>query len=219
MCRITSTIEHYDMLIDEGCDPFRDDKLLKLYMSRWDGPLFYKSLNLTRDKTVLEVGVGTGRVAQNILDMGCRLLVGLDVSPKTIARAEENLLSKYNNVELVLQSIEEYKRGNFFDVAFSVLTFMHIEYKEYALANMIASLKPGGDIVLSISEETEWLDYGSRKVKLYPEKPDYYLEILEKMGCKLDEPIDLIDTFILPNGQKQAEYGQRIATIVKGTKK
>lgn len=30
-------INHYDALIDEGNDPFRDPKPLKEYMDRWDG--------------------------------------------------------------------------------------------------------------------------------------------------------------------------------------
>ena len=104
--RIVSTIEHYDMLIDEGCDPFRDGEILKSYMSRWDGPLFYNSVNLSSEKMVLEVGVGTGRVAQNVLEIGCKHLTGIDISPKTIERAKENLLSKHSNVELLYRTLK-----------------------------------------------------------------------------------------------------------------
>ena len=72
--------------------------------------------------------------------------------------------------------------------------------------------------MLSISRQPEWLDYG-RKVRLFPKEPDYYIEHLMRLNCDVEEPLDLIDTFILPNGQKQPEYGQKIATIIKAKKK
>lgn len=219
MKNIVSTFEHYDLLIDEKCDPFREGEILKAYMSRWDGSLFYDALNLTNEKTVLEVGVGTGRVAQNVLEIGCKHLTGIDISPKTIERAKENLSGIYNNVELILKNIEDYRRESHFDLVYSVLAFMHIEDKEKALSNIVYSLKQGGDVVLSISKQSEWFDYGSRFVKLFPEEPCYYIETLEKLNCNICESIELIDSFIMPNGNKQPEYGQRIATIIKATKK
>lgn len=218
MDSIVNIVQHYDMLIDEGCDPFRDGEILKDYMSRWDGPLFYNSLDLSSEKVVLEVGMGTGRIAQNVLDIGCKHLTGIDISPKTIARAKENLLGRYGNVELLLQDIGDYRMPNHFDLVYSVLTFMHIEDKENALSNIIHSLKPSGDVVLSISRQPEWLDYG-RKVKLFPEGSEFYIEVLKKLKCNVHEPIDLIDTFVLPDGTKQPEYGQKIASIIKATKK
>ncbi len=173
---------------------------------------------MSSEKVVLEVGIGTGRVAQNVLDIGCNHLTGIDISPKTIARAKENLLGRYGNVELLLQDISNYRMANHFDLVYSVLTFMHIEDKEKALYNIVYSLKPGGDVVLSISRQSKWLDYG-RKVKLFPEGPEFYIELLEKLSCNVNEPIDLINTFVLPDGKKQPEYGQMIASIIKATKK
>jgi len=220
MDNIATTIEHYDMLIDENCDPFRDGEILKEFMKRWDGDSFYNSLNLTNEKVVLEVGVGTGRVAQNVLDIGCKSLTGLDNSSKTIERVKENLLGRYNNVELLLRNIEDFSRENYYDVAYSVLTFMHIENKEKALANIVSSLKPCGNIVLSISRQPEWFDYGSRKVKLFPKEPEYYIKILKELNCEIIETIDLIDTYIYPpTGEKQPTYGQKIATIINARRR
>lgn len=220
MDKIVTTVTHYDMLIDENNDPFHDSGILKDYMKRWDGNEFYNSLNLTNEKVVLEVGVGTGRIAQNVLDIGCKSFTGLDISPKTIERAKENLLGKHNNVELLLQNIEKFNRVNHYDVVYSVLTFMHIENKEKALANISSSLKPCGNVVLSISSQPDWLDFGSRKVKLFPKEQGYYIEVLKKLNFEIVEIIDLIDTFILPcTSEKQPEYGQKIATIINARKK
>jgi len=55
--------EHYDLLIEEGNDPFRDPPCLQRYMDQWDGPVFIERMQLHPSRTVLEIGVGTGRIA------------------------------------------------------------------------------------------------------------------------------------------------------------
>ncbi|ADL52684.1 class I SAM-dependent DNA methyltransferase [Clostridium cellulovorans] len=172
---------HYEFLIDEGDDPVHDHEKLKEYMSNWDGPLFFNSLDLNKDKNVLEVGIGTGRVAVQVLNKGCKEFVGIDISPKTIKKAKENL-SKYNNVQLIEQNILTFIRPNQFDIIYSVLTFLHIEDKALALKNIYSSLKKEGYFILSISKDDNWLDYGRRKVKLYPESKEYYIELLKATG-------------------------------------
>lgn len=55
---------HYDALIDENNDPVFDSEALKIYMNRWDGAAFVKMMDLDVNKSVLEIGVGTGRLAE-----------------------------------------------------------------------------------------------------------------------------------------------------------
>ena len=85
-------IEHYNKLIDENNDPVHDSKPLKDYMDKWDGGRFIESMKLNKNKTVLEIGVGTGRLAIKVAPL-CQLFLGIDISPKTITRAAENLSS------------------------------------------------------------------------------------------------------------------------------
>ena len=59
-------IEHYDKLVDENNDPVRDTKPLKDYMDKWDGQRFIEGMRLDKSKSVLEIGVGTGRLALKI---------------------------------------------------------------------------------------------------------------------------------------------------------
>ena len=54
---------HYDLLLAEGQDPVRDPAPLRAYMDKWDGKPFLDALQLSPEKTVLEIGVGTGRLA------------------------------------------------------------------------------------------------------------------------------------------------------------
>lgn len=176
---------HYELLIDEGNDPVHDDDRLKQHMSNWDGPLFFESLDVNKDKSVLEIGVGTGRIAKQVLERGCKEFTGIDISPKTIKRAEENLRN-FDNAWLIEENALTFVRENQFDVIYSVLTFSHIQDKESAIKNVWLSLKRGGFFVLSVSKDDAWLDYGSRKVKLFPENKDYYVKVLKNTGFRIE---------------------------------
>lgn len=59
-------VRHYDLLIDENNDPVHDPKSLQNYMDKWDGQTFIDKMELDKDKSVLEIGVGTGRLAVRI---------------------------------------------------------------------------------------------------------------------------------------------------------
>ena len=95
MCNAIAT--HYDILIDENNDPVHDPEPLKEYMDKWDGQDFINNMNLNFDKSVLEIGVGTGRLAVRVAPL-CKSFCGIDISPKTIERARETSKSKQTTV-------------------------------------------------------------------------------------------------------------------------
>ncbi len=164
------TIDHYDRLIDENNDPVFDPQPLKDYMDKWDGQRFVDSMNLDKAKSVLEIGVGTGRLALKVAPL-CSLFVGIDVSSKTISRAIENL-SSYTNVNLICDDflLHEFKEP--FDVVYSSLTFMHIKDKQIAINKVAALLKDDGLFVLSIDKnDNKYIDMGVRRIKIYPDNP------------------------------------------------
>ena len=76
--------------IDEDNDPVHDPEPLQEYMNKWDGPAFIEQMQLDNNKSVLEIGVGTGRLAVRVAPL-CRTFHGVDISSKTIERAAENL--------------------------------------------------------------------------------------------------------------------------------
>ena len=180
--------EHYDKLIDEGNDPFHDPKPLRDYMDKWDGQRFIDALSLDKTKSVLEIGVGTGRLAVRVIPE-CRTFCGIDISPKTIERARENLGAK-GGVTLVCGDFLAYDfgRGAKFDVIYSSLTFMHIkeEDKQAAVNKARLLLSDGGLFVLSIDKnQGEYIDMGTRRVRIYPDTPERIREYITCTGMTL----------------------------------
>ena len=91
----SDVIKHYDLLVEENNDPVHDPEPLRNYMDKWDGEVFIDKMKLDKDKSVLEVGVGTGRLAIRVAPL-CRKIFGIDISPKTVERAKSNLASFAN---------------------------------------------------------------------------------------------------------------------------
>ena len=171
-------ISHYDMLIDENNDSFRDSPALQEYMNQWDGQVFIDSMKLDRTKKVLEIGVGTGRLAAKVAPQ-CFELTGIDISPKTICRAKENL-SEYKNVKLICADFAQYIFDETFDVIYSSLTMMHFENKQQIIAKVDSLLRKGGRFCLSIDKnQSEYIDMGTRKIKIYPDTLDGIISLIK----------------------------------------
>ena len=181
-------IRHYNLLIEENNDPVRDPKPLKDYMDKWDGQVFIDKMNLDKDKSVLEIGVGTGRLAVKTAIL-CKDYCGIDISPKTIYRAKENL-ANYKNVKLICDNFLSHHFNSLYDVVFSSLTFMHIHEKQNAINKVACLLKNGGRFVLSIDKSQEdFIDMGTRKITIFPDSPT------EIKHCLLNADLDLVECF------------------------
>ena len=161
-------ISHYDLLIDEDNDPVHDPEPLQNYMNKWDGPEFIEQMQLNSSKSVLEIGVGTGRLAVRVASL-CGEFYGVDISSKTIERAKENL-TDFKNVRLTCADFLSYEFGRAFDVVYSSLTFMHIEDKQRAVNKIAGLLNDAGRFVLSIDKNpSEFIDTGTRKIRIFPD--------------------------------------------------
>ena len=186
VCVCKSVTHHYDLLIDENNDPVHDPKPLQDYMDKWDGQAFFDKMELDKDKTILEIGVGTGRLAVRLAPL-CGEFYGVDISPKTIERAKENL-ADFKNVRLICDDFLSYEFSRTFDVVYSSLTFMHIEEKQKAINKVVALLKDGGRFVLSIDKNQErFIDAGTRKIRIFPDKPEEIKTYIANSGLLLIE--------------------------------
>lgn len=183
--------KHYDNLIDEGQDPVYDPKPLKEYMNKWDGQIFVDKIQLDKTKSVLEIGVGTGRIAVNVAPK-CKEFTGIDISEKTIAQAKKNIKSGLlREPELICADFLEYNFEKTFDVVYSSLTFMHINKKQKAFDIVSKILNPSGRFVLSIDKNRdEFIDMGTYKVKVFPDNVSDIKEYAKNAELKLLEEFE-----------------------------
>ena len=179
-------ISHYDLLIVENNDPVHDPEPLKEYMDKWDGQKFIDKMQLNKNKSVLEIGVGTGRLAMRTAPL-CGEFYGIDISPKTIAKAKSNLI-KFKNVTLICADFLNYIFDQSFDVIYSSLTFMHIEEKYNAIKKAADLLNDEGLFVLSVDKnQSEYIDYGTRKIKVFPDDADTIADYITAAGLYISE--------------------------------
>ncbi len=181
---MNDVVRHYDALIDENNDPVFDQEPLKEYMDNWDGQGFIDEMLLTPSKSVLEIGVGTGRLAIRVAPL-CNEFIGIDISPKTANKARENLKA-FLNAEILCLDFMEYQPDRQFDVIYSSLTFMHICDKNKAIEKVKSLLNDDGRFVLSIDKNQDSvIDYGTRKVSIFPDQQDTMLRCLKQAGMTI----------------------------------
>ena len=191
-----NVIEHYNKLIDENNDPVHDPKPLRDYMDKWDGQKFIESMQLDKNKSILEIGVGTGRLAMKVAP-NCKRLVGIDISPKTIERAFENL-SSHLNVALICGDFMSFEFDEQFDVIYSSLTFMHIEDKASAIQKIASLLKNNGCFVLSIDKnQNSVIDMGTRQVKIYPDNPADICHFIANANLELTDQFETDNAHVI----------------------
>jgi len=187
---------HYDLLVEENNDPFRDPPALRKHMESWDGQLFLDLMELDRSKTVLEIGVGTGRLAEKTAGC-CRWLTGIDISARTIERARENLRHCLN-VSLICDDFITHQFTETFDVIYSSLTMMHFQDKRLTIGRMHALLNGKGLLCLSIDKNrSEWIDMGSRRIRIYPDTPENITTLAEQAGMKTKRIAEIENAFLL----------------------
>ena len=193
---MNSVIEHYNQLIDENNDPVHDPKPLRDYMDKWDGQKFIESMQLDKTKSILEIGVGTGRLAMKVAP-NCGRFVGIDISSKTIERARENL-SSCKNIELLCDDFMSFAFDGCFDVIYSSLTFMHIKEKAFAIQKIASLLNTNGLFILSIDKnQSDFIDMGTRKIKIYPDNPADICHFITNANLELTDQFETENAHVI----------------------
>ena len=189
-------INHYDLLIDEDNDSFRDPPMLQEYMSQWDGEQFIEALELTKNKKVLEIGIGTGRIAVKVAPF-CMTLTGIDISPKTIERAKENL-KEHKNISFICDDFSDYQFAGTFDVIYSSLTMMHFRDKKQVVTKIDTLLNKDGIFCLSIDKnQSEYIDMGTRKVRVYPDTLDNMKSLIKASAMSVAMVFETDNAYII----------------------
>lgn len=99
------------------------------------------------NKIVADIGCGTGRHWQKIMDKKPKKLIGFDVSKGML----QILQQKFPNAETHLLINDELQglQNESCDLVFSTLTIAHIKNINKAIAEWCRILKPGGDMIIT----------------------------------------------------------------------
>lgn len=184
-------IEWYDLLATEDDDPVYDGPFLREYMDKWDGKPFIDSMKIRKHLSyILEIGVGTGRIARRVAPEVCEF-IGIDISPKTIERAAFNLGDR-GSAKLICMDFLDFESRRLFNIIYSTLTFMHIKDKQKAFNKVYELLDYNGRFVLSIDKNlNEYITNGTYRVKVYPDYPDKTRAYILESGLII---LDVIET-------------------------
>lgn len=194
-------VTHYDRLIEENNDPFRDEPSMRDYMDKWDGQLFVDAMHLTNNKRVLEIGVGTGRIAKKVAQY-CRELIGIDISPKTISRAKENL-AELTNIKFICDDFMTYFFAESFDIVYASLTLMHFQNKIAFFKKVNELLVNDGILCLSIDKNmSDSIDMGTYKLNIYPDNLDDTLHYIAETGMSINEVLETEFAYIIVSSKR-----------------
>ncbi len=183
--------KHYDILIDEGQDPVYDPQPLKEYMNRWDGQIFIDKMQLDKTKSVLEIGVGTGRIAVKVAPY-CKEFTGIDISEKTIEKAKKNIkMGLLKKPDLICADFLKYEFNKTFDVIYSSLTFLHIKEKQEVFFIISELLNINSVFILSTDKnQDDYIDIGASKIQVFPDNEKDIKNYADNAGMKLLEQIE-----------------------------
>ena len=130
---------------------------------------------------VLELGIGTGRIAVPVVAAGCRV-TGIDISAEMLGQLQSPSGEAASHPRLVLGDISRLPfRNDCFDAVTAVHVLHLVPGWEQALAGALRSLRPGGKLLLG----RDWIDPESIAGQLQSQVPRV---VLHNMGPNLKAP-------------------------------
>jgi len=120
----------------------------------------------------------------------CKDFTGIDISPKTVERAKENLHG-FQNICLIYGDFLTHSFLKSFDVIYSSLTFMHIKDKQTAIEKTAGLLTSCGRFILSIDKNQQnEIDLDNRKITVYPDEPKEIALLLTEAGLSIEKQFE-----------------------------
>ena len=125
-------------------------------------------LRIQRSDDILDLGCGTGHLAQEIRVLTDGRVVGIDLFPEMIVMARE---AAPDTIEFVTGAAETLDMPGEFDAIFCNSVFQWFTDAPRALANCYAALRPGGRMAMQAPARTEYCPQFVRAVAKLGEDP------------------------------------------------
>ena len=125
-------------------------------------------LRIERNDDVLDLGCGTGHLAQEIRQLTDGRVVGMDASPEMIKLAKE---AAPDGIEFVVGPAEDLDMPGQFDAIFCNSAFQWFTDEPRALTNCYKALRPDGRMVMQAPARREYCPNFIRAVAALAEDP------------------------------------------------
>jgi len=164
------------------------------YLSKTEIDFVLENMNSyfnNNDNNILEIGVGTGRIAKAVLSnfAHTRKYVGVDISKKMVLKSKNK--SNDSDFEIVLCDAGRKLPFNnsSFDMVLCIRNLKYIRNWEHTIQEISRLLKPGGMLILEIANIYSIALFGSKGTKYFLFKPKEVIKSLEKNGitCMLSK--------------------------------
>ena len=190
-------IDHKESYRDFG-DQFLNDKDIGGYWGSIEllkEIVFPFDLNLIKDKKIMDVGIGSGRISNNLMKYEPSKLVAVEPS-EAINIAKDNI--KSDKVEYLNIKGQDINFENEFDYAFALCVLHHIpEYKD-VLEKIRKSLKTNGKFVAWVysKEGMELYIFMLKNLRRITSiMPDFMLRLLSQLLALLTYPYGFLCKF------------------------
>jgi trans-aconitate methyltransferase len=161
-------------------------------------------------ESILDLGCGTGHLAQEMADAGARV-VGIDSSPEMVEKARKT----YPEVEFLVADARDFSFPYQFDAVFSNATLHWIPEAERVVERISTALRPGGrfvaefggrgnvaSIVGALREATRELTGVAVEAGWYYPSIGEYAPLLEKHGLAVQSAVLFDRPTKLEDGEK-----------------
>ena len=113
-------------------------------------PFLNQMITIDENTAILEIGCGEGGNLKPFLDMGCKRILGVDMSADKIANAKAFFANDPNkaNIELITSDIYDVDNIGKFDIIMTRDVLEHIHGQERFMEYVKRFLKPGGKFFL-----------------------------------------------------------------------
>lgn len=179
--KIFNSATGYDLAADNY------DKKEK-YLNSFENGQFLEMLGDVKDKKILDVGAGSGRISGELSKLGAKI-TALDVSSKMLEKLKAK---KFKNVETVVGDAENLPfEDETFDIVVATFLVVHLKNPKYFFAESYRVLKPNGILLVSNINQKEPPEIPTKegviKIDSFYHRPEQIKEQMEELAFGVEE--------------------------------